>query len=429
MFVERGNYHTRDTSGIENSLLTMMMTRIKTKSLVHQVKMILKMDKHPKKMMAVIMFCLLRSHTSEAFNNGLVSGGCPGKSRCTITGLPARASDSSSDPKIPIFKRSGFGAWVKSRKVALKGRLPHTQHDSRSSAVAGMSGIEQHSATQLSSSVADSLDAEPQFNGIIHTELIMTVLDEWYMSRAKEIVGSSTIPLEVLDLFVWYFKRLSASTAQHVSNDVKVLKNTFDVEIIPAIHSLSWSNPQSHSIDLMESHIEFNAARPTIVPLEDNSFQDLEDSNIRSIIEGNVYKRLTRWSTHMRNVTVKARLHDHFLSRAIFRGEVCSDVRVEFDRLTFPNLKISAGGRIDVNGCAMSLLSIAPHIGQIYPGKRYVQPFEFHAKGCILTQDDILESSCIQNGLQNLLNLILSSRVVRYAYSSAKVVTVQIMVR
>merc|ERR1712087_1087717 len=44
-------------------------------------------------------------------------------------------------------------------------------------------------------------------------------------------------------------------------------------------------------------------------------------------------------------------------------------------------------------------------------------PFELHAHNCVLVQDDVMNSSCIRNGLQSLLNRILKKALLSLSVS------------
>ena len=355
--------------------------------------------------------------------------------------------------KLPFMSRGGQGG------VSSKHQHHHSHHNSdRHPIVIGHAG-EHHSVTELSaSSISEALSLEEsvemrgkiaeykiaQFSREVAHELEI-ILDQWYLAQTKsrnaQIISSTRSPSQInhetlSDLFAWYFERLiTSTTAQHITNDIDVLKNVLDAELTPDAYNFalirtpdeaSHIDPKSNLLKMGTLHessgIEIRGSQTISLSLDDDK-DNTKESALQKLIEKSVYNRLKVWSTHMRNVEVKARLHNHFVFRALLRGQIRSDVRAKFDRLAFPNLKISGGGRIDVNGCALSLLSIAPGIGDIYNGKRYVQPFEFYVD-CILNQDDIFQSSCIKNGLQNLLNRILR----RFSFSAAAVESVEIMV-
>lgn len=296
-----------------------------------------------------------------------------------------------------------------------------------SSTASSMSHHHAHSSTELSSTLSHSNEESDSALRSKASYLRILVQDPWNIVEvlnAKEILDVLVYTQSVLELTPGFIDiNLVDKIVPDMSGVHRDLARALDNEFAPAMLStlLSPFNYNKAEETLIPA---VSISKSSIVALEDDSFQEVDDSVMRQLIEANVLRRLKKWTHHMRNVKVQARLDEKFLFCAILRGEIRSDVRVDFDRLAFPNLKISAGGRIDVNRCSLSLLSLVPRVNNIYPGRRFTRPFEFHAQGCTLTQDDILESTCLRNGLQNLLNRILT----RYAYSTASVETVQILV-
>eukprot|EP00588_Corethron_pennatum_P002028 CAMPEP_0194301094 /NCGR_PEP_ID=MMETSP0169-20130528/61611_1 /TAXON_ID=218684 /ORGANISM="Corethron pennatum, Strain L29A3" /LENGTH=277 /DNA_ID=CAMNT_0039051317 /DNA_START=804 /DNA_END=1637 /DNA_ORIENTATION=+ len=100
---------------------------------------------------------------------------------------------------------------------------------------------------------------------------------------------------------------------------------------------------------------------------------------------------------------------------AVLGGNV-GDVGISFDRLAFRNIMISGGGAVRAVGMRISAPAFAPGAAGRYlrnnkvftEGRFAGQPIEFHIDDCVLTQWDIQESSCIRNGINNLLNRILT---------------------
>mmetsp|Transcript_10184 Transcript_10184/g.13253 ORF Transcript_10184/g.13253 Transcript_10184/m.13253 type:complete len:590 (-) Transcript_10184:66-1835(-) len=359
--------------------------------------------------------------------------------------IDSRVSPSDScagEESSRLSGKKGFGAWVRSRRLPFRDRhrdrqgdptvisshIHHQQHPS----------VEQlqHSATELKAS-SSSFIPEPEVGqgSILNWEDLLEKFYNWYIDNHKAIgnIQDEKILERAFKDFLQSLQEVSSYTADQLANDVFILKKILDSEIvIPGLVGLvsttNFFNDQVEPlqpivVDSMASPTSDKLSKPVLNSLKDDSFVDVDETAYRTMVENALYNRLSRWTDHMRNVNVQARPRDRFLYRSLLRMTIESDLRVDFDRLAFPNLKISAGGRIDVNGCSISVPSILPHIGQIYPGRRFVRPFEFHATNCTLTQDDVLESPCIINGLQTLLNRILQ----RYAYSTAKVETVQII--
>eukprot|EP00814_Leptocylindrus_danicus_P001544 CAMPEP_0116040198 /NCGR_PEP_ID=MMETSP0321-20121206/24191_1 /TAXON_ID=163516 /ORGANISM="Leptocylindrus danicus var. danicus, Strain B650" /LENGTH=546 /DNA_ID=CAMNT_0003519917 /DNA_START=427 /DNA_END=2068 /DNA_ORIENTATION=- len=334
----------------------------------------------------------------------------------------------------------GFGTFIrlpfrgKGLRRRRSGNDHHTRHSKKhqdnelppSSAATSMTHHQAHSSTELSSTLSDTNEEfESALKSRRNSYSRILVQEPWNIVEALNAK-------EILDILV-YTQRMLEMTPGFIDIDMnKVVPDMTDVhrdlaraldnEVAPAMLSTFFS-PFNHKAAEETVIPAVSISKSAIVALEDDSFQEVDDSPMRQLVEANVMKRLKKWTLHMRNVKVQARLDEKFLFCAILRGEIRSDVRVDFDRLAFSNLKISAGGRIDVNCCSLSLLSLVPHVNNLYPGRRFTRPFEFRAQGCTLTQDDILESTCLRNGLQNLLNRILT----RYAYSIATVETVKIL--
>lgn len=91
-------------------------------------------------------------------------------------------------------------------------------------------------------------------------------------------------------------------------------------------------------------------------------------------------------------------------SAVLLKGEL-GDVHASFDRLSFPALKLSGGGRISATGLSLNTASFVPALGRFV--RRWRNPFEFHAKDCVLTQMDLDTSRCIRIGLANIGTRIL----------------------
>mmetsp|Transcript_699 Transcript_699/g.901 ORF Transcript_699/g.901 Transcript_699/m.901 type:complete len:399 (+) Transcript_699:304-1500(+) len=154
----------------------------------------------------------------------------------------------------------------------------------------------------------------------------------------------------------------------------------------------------------------------------------------RKIFERTVHLLLCQWSIFPpHNLQVVSSPRGNVLKRLLSKGEMASDVSINFDRLVFGNLRMS-GGRIDIKRMSLKVLAnVPPPVGRRFRQgllgmkvRRFSSPFEFHAQNCIFTQDDIRKSSCIQNGLQNLLNNILN-RSGFLSATSVKVSSVKIL--
>eukprot|EP00978_Attheya_sp_CCMP212_P023464 scaffold71946_cov58-Attheya_sp.AAC.2 len=135
----------------------------------------------------------------------------------------------------------------------------------------------------------------------------------------------------------------------------------------------------------------------------------------RPFVVSTVRSLLHRWTKEPpTNLIVRSDPMGNVLGRFFLNSEFASDIQIEFDRIVFGNIRIS-GGRIDANRLALDTSALTPQItfnrrnATTAPKRRFASPFEFHAQNCIFTQDDLLESNCIRNGLANLAKNVLKS--------------------
>ena len=125
----------------------------------------------------------------------------------------------------------------------------------------------------------------------------------------------------------------------------------------------------------------------------------------------------------------------------LLRGQLNCNARADFERLVFSFIRLS-GGSIEGSRLALNLLAFTVDrskeakdgdgdgdekttkspAGRSGPFSfvetkkmlpRYQTQFDLHANDCILTQDDLFESSCVRNGLQNLVRRILKQRSIK----------------
>lgn len=116
------------------------------------------------------------------------------------------------------------------------------------------------------------------------------------------------------------------------------------------------------------------------------------------IVKQSIKSLISNAAMHTRNLKVQTT--DCKLSD-VLNGKI-KEATMTFDRLAFRNLKISAGGSLMARNIVLAPLSF---VAKFVP--RFSDPFELVAQHCTLTQDDVMNSSCMRNGLQKLLNLIL----------------------
>jgi hypothetical protein len=106
-------------------------------------------------------------------------------------------------------------------------------------------------------------------------------------------------------------------------------------------------------------------------------------------------------------------------------GQFRCDATIQFDRVTFPNIRLSGGGTLMTKRLLVNLLAFGNNSWS--SGRpRYERPFEIIATNCTFTEDDLWASSCIRNGLSNLLVRILNNAGVSTV--QVKVTAVKILV-
>ena len=103
--------------------------------------------------------------------------------------------------------------------------------------------------------------------------------------------------------------------------------------------------------------------------------------------------------------------------KKLCRGQFSANVAIDFHRVVFQNIRLT-GGSLEAKHMTLGLYGGGP---------RYASQFHIHANNCTFTQDDLLESSCIRNGLARLLVRILSNAGVKTL--KIQVTAVDIVVR
>eukprot|EP00591_Stephanopyxis_turris_P003325 CAMPEP_0195513676 /NCGR_PEP_ID=MMETSP0794_2-20130614/5271_1 /TAXON_ID=515487 /ORGANISM="Stephanopyxis turris, Strain CCMP 815" /LENGTH=436 /DNA_ID=CAMNT_0040641745 /DNA_START=171 /DNA_END=1481 /DNA_ORIENTATION=+ len=158
----------------------------------------------------------------------------------------------------------------------------------------------------------------------------------------------------------------------------------------------------------------------SLVLLEENS-KAQTTSHMSRFVANALLTRLQTWSTHTLNLSVSSILHAHTFPRLLLKQQLSTDLSITFDRLAFPNIQISGGGRMYINKIIVDLRSMLSKDNESTGRKRFPKSFEFHAQNVVFTQEDILNSTCIRNGLQRLFNRILNRSGLLLKYASKKV--------
>ena len=127
------------------------------------------------------------------------------------------------------------------------------------------------------------------------------------------------------------------------------------------------------------------------------------------IVEGALTNFVHRHAIHTLNLRISSRsLNTTGAFPLLLRGDV-GELDVSFDRLAFPSLKLSGGGTIRALGLTVNPCSFLPVTGRF--ARRFRDPFELQALGCVFTQEDIRNSSLLRDGLGMLLERIVKRLV------------------
>jgi hypothetical protein len=118
---------------------------------------------------------------------------------------------------------------------------------------------------------------------------------------------------------------------------------------------------------------------------------------------------------------------------SLVQGEFNGDISIQFKKIYFQALKVTGGGTLKfmavrINFYSWILTHITSTVQQVFRlggtttlNHRFPSPFKLQAYQVSLTNDDLLQSSCIRMGLRNLFRRILKS----LSYLAPKDVIVQ----
>lgn len=128
---------------------------------------------------------------------------------------------------------------------------------------------------------------------------------------------------------------------------------------------------------------------------------------IESLVESRITKHSNSTSLQI-NVVPEKNVIFNFLTK---KAAAANELAIKFDSIIFPNIRMSGGGQLTFH-------NIAYHVGK---ANRFYNPFGITAD-VVLTADDIMHSSCVRNGLENLLNRVLRNSGLRKVQKSKSVV-------
>lgn len=87
-------------------------------------------------------------------------------------------------------------------------------------------------------------------------------------------------------------------------------------------------------------------------------------------------------------------------------GKVQTEAEISFDKLVTAPIQLS-GGSVQAKRLVMNLWSFTPDVLRQGAARRFLQQFDFQFNDCIFTEDDLIQSRSIRNGLQRLLARVL----------------------
>jgi hypothetical protein len=122
--------------------------------------------------------------------------------------------------------------------------------------------------------------------------------------------------------------------------------------------------------------------------------------------ESFLYGLFEKWSVEpAESLQVHVKPRGNVLRR-ILLGKIKADVTVKFDKIRFRPIQVS-NGTIEAKKLLLNLWSFTPEV--IRKGAtRYPSQFDFQFMDCVFTEEDLLNSQSIRNGLQQLLYRVLS---------------------
>jgi hypothetical protein len=169
--------------------------------------------------------------------------------------------------------------------------------------------------------------------------------------------------------------------------------------------------------------------QPAAKPSSTSSGRNLSVSRVMGgILENALMGIITRRSIEPpTDVSVQAQPREGGWN-SLIRGKFKTDARIEAGKLVFECIRMSSGS-LDVKRLSLNLLGFCstPSILGLSSSPRFLKQFDLHFHKLTFSQEDILGSSCIHNGLRMLLVRILRDRGVQA--SSVQVTSVDILVR
>lgn len=175
-------------------------------------------------------------------------------------------------------------------------------------------------------------------------------------------------------------------------------------------------NP-STPVDAMLSDVSRSSSTLIVLKHKENKQADLslelqsKVSPLTRLTRGWLENILTglfhRWSNgNHQGMDVSCNLKSS-LRETILRGRLVCDARVVLDRICFNAIRLS-GGSIEAQRLALNIWSFSPLSRRRLP--RFPSRFDLVGHNVTFSQEDLIQSPCIRNGLRRLLTRILHGR-------------------
>lgn len=186
-------------------------------------------------------------------------------------------------------------------------------------------------------------------------------------------------------------------------------------EISPLMNVEEYEDELLVNLDAIRSSLKENSvAQDPVEGMEPRS--TVLKVAIKNWFESLLVGLFERWSVEpIQSLKAVVVPKGNVVSRTL-RGKFKADVEITFTKLVLKPIQLSSGS-IQTKRLLLNLWSFAPDLlrkGAI----RYPAQFDFHFTNCVFSEDDLIRSRSIRNGLQQLLARLLT----RVGVSPTKVV-------
>lgn len=203
-------------------------------------------------------------------------------------------------------------------------------------------------------------------------------------------------------------------------------------DVFPNLTTNEVSAPYITTIDEMEMFMEDNVPELLIEDDDELSLGDLEAAVAQPIVKGDRatvinrlskswFERMLHGLVHRLSVQTPQGLTvcvDPKGAAKILRGKIRTDAEVTFKKIVTAPIQLS-GGSVQAKRLVLNLWSFTPDLLR-QGARRFPDQFDFHFNDCIFTEEDLIQSRSIRNGLQRLLARVLTRAGVSSNYVTVK---------